>query len=113
MPYLSDATPCYDTVVDRRGWRAVRVCVRPRGLSRRIACTALIPAVRRIADNRADAPHQDLSITESIRLEGVLSYVIAPPSIRKGFLFLLNPFAKTISQLGNITSHCFSYLYYI
>lgn len=66
VPYLSDGALCYDTVVDRREWRAVRVCVvRPQGLSRRIACTTLIPAVRRIADKHADAPralYQDLSM---------------------------------------------------
>lgn len=103
MPYLSDGALCYDTVVDRREWRAVRVCVvrpvRPQGLSRRIACTTLIPAVRRIADKHADAPralYQDLSITESIRL---MRLIVAEcyPSIR--FLFFFNPFEKRFRSL--------------
>lgn len=100
MPYLSDGALCYDTVVDRREWRAVRVCVvRPQGLSRRIACTTLIPAVRRIADKHADAPralYQDLSITESIRLTRLI-VAECYPSIR--FLFFFNPFEKRFRSL--------------
>lgn len=103
MPYLSDGALCYDTVVDRREWRAVRVCVvrpvRPQGLSRRIACTTLIPAVRRIADKHADAPralYQDLSITESKRLTRLI-VAECYPSIR--FLFFFNPFEKRFRSL--------------
>lgn len=113
MPYLSDGALCYDTVVDRREWRAVRVCivrpVRPQGLSRRIACTTLIPAVRRIADKHADAPralYQDLSITESIRLTRLI-VAECYPSIR--FLFFFNPFEKRFRSLETSNRICIKF----
>lgn len=118
VPYLSDGTLYYDTVVDRRGCVQcvfAVVPVRPQGGSRRIACTALIPAVRRIADKHADAPRalcQDLSITESRLTRLIVVECYCTPSIRvtHRYDFYFSLILLKISQLRDKSySHCFSY----